>query len=177
MLHFAYRMLFGNKKSFMHALDEWRPQFKPHRIGVQLRFGGKAANSNEPETYLSYGDIDLCIKAIRRYIRDHHYDPSTVTIHVSTDNDNALYRMKEVFSDSVFVPPMHTVVHTSFVRSKQRFDGYYTALVDIALLRECEFIILTRGSSFGWTIGMQMEPLNAMYIRGGVIRNTTILIH
>ena len=105
----------------------------------------------------------------------------TITIGTITnenfDEVRALYRMKEVFSDSVFVPPMHTVVHTSFVRSKQRFDGYYTALVDIALLRECEFIILTRGSSFGWTIGMQMEPLNAMYIRGGVIRNTTILIH
>jgi hypothetical protein len=176
MLHYAYRILFSNKKSFMHTLDTWRPQFKPHRIGAQLRFGGREANSNEAAAYLSSNDIKLCINTISQYIKDHRYHPSTVTIHVSTDNDKALRTMQKAFPGSVFVPPKHTIVHTSFVQSKQRLDGYYTALVDIALLRECEFLILTKGSSFGWTMGMQMEPLNAMYLQRGEIKNTSILI-
>ena len=177
MLHYAYRVLFSNRKSFMHTLDTWRPQFKRHRIGAQLRFGGREANSVEAVSYLYSGDVTLCINTIKKYVHDHHYDPSTVTIHVSTDNDNALRMMQEAFPNNVFVPPVHTIVHTSFVQSKQRFDGYYTALVDIALLRECEFLILTKGSSFGWTMGMQMEPLNVVYLRNGEITNTTILIH
>ena len=176
MLHYAYRILFSNKTSFMHTLDTWRPQFKPHRIGAQLRFGGREANSNEASAYLSSNDIKLCINTISQYIKDHRYHPSTVTIHVSTDNDKALRKMQKAFPGSVFVPPKHTIVHTSFVQSKQRLDGYYTALVDIALLRECEFLILTKGSSFGWTMGMQMEPLNAMYLQRGEIKNTSILI-
>ncbi len=167
LLHYAYQVLFINTDVFMATLDQWRPQFRKHRIGVQFRTGGKLANTREGAGYLDLGDIPLCVKTIREYCQMMNYTMDVVTIHVSTDSDDVLKVFQREFADSVFIPPFHSVSHTSFVMSRKRFEGYYSALIDIALLRECEYLILTWWSSFGWASGMQMKEWNGVYLLHG----------
>ena len=117
LLHYAYQVLFINTDVFMATLDQWRPQFRKHRIGVQFRTGGKLANTREGAGYLDLGDIPLCVKTIREYCQMMNYTMDVVTIHVSTDSDDVLKVFQREFADSVFIPPFHSVSHTSFVKA------------------------------------------------------------
>ena len=167
LLHYAYQVLFVNTDAFMTVLDGWRPRFREHRIGVQFRTGGQLANTREDAGYLDFGDIPLCVETVRRYCKEKQYSMDSVTIHVSTDSDEVLRILQREFAGSVFIPPFHSVSHTSFVQSRKRFEGYYSALIDIALLRECEYLVLTWWSSFGWASGMQMKEWNGVYLSHG----------
>lgn len=167
LLHYAYQVLFTNTDVFMETINGWRPQFRKHRIGVQFRTGGKLANTHESSGYLNLDDVPLCVKTVNDYCRKHNYTLDSVTIHVATDSNDVLMALQQAFPTCIFVPPFRSVAHTSFVTSRKRFESYYSALVDIALLRECEYLMLTSYSSFGWASGMQMKEWNGVYLAHG----------
>ena len=164
ILQFGFYNLFSNARGFMDTIDEWRPQFKEHRIGVQFRTGGSSANTYETTSYLRLEDIPQAVSGIREYCQKKGISMSTVTIHLSTDSNHVVNEFRREFGDRLFIPPNHEIIHTSFAKSQTRFNGYTTALIDIALLRECEYLLLTKLSSFGWCMGMQMKRWNGGYL-------------
>ena len=167
-LRFGYQILFANTPAFMKQIDDWRPQFKKHRIGMQIRFAGSVAESKEDTQYLEASDISAFTKGVRKYCRDHGINMTDVTIHVSTDSEFVWTTLKELFPDNLFRPPNHFIAHTSFVENERKKLAYHSALVDIALLRECEYLIVTKGSSFGWTMAWQMKKFKCAQAAKGM---------
>ena len=164
ILKYGFYNLFSNSKGFMDTIDQWRSQFKEHRIGVQFRTGGSNANTFETTSYLKIEVISQVISGIWEYCKKQGISKSAVTIHLSTDSNLVVDEFRKEFGDMLFIPPNHEIIHTSFARSQARFNGYTTALIDIALLRECEYLLLTKWSSFGWCMGMQMKRWNGGYL-------------
>lgn len=168
LLHFAYRVLFANTDSINSQIDLWRPQFKKHRIGVQLRFGGAIANSQEQMIYLDRNDVISFANGVKDYCNRSHISMNNVTIHVSTDSNYGWEAMMEYFPDQVFSPHHHIIGHSSLVFGTLRGDVYRSAIIDIALLRECEYLILTDGSSFGYTFAIQQSPWKGSVVSRGM---------
>lgn len=164
ILQYGYLNLFSNSKGFMDTLDAWRPQFKEHRIGVQFRTGGSVANTFETTRYLVEQDVEQAITSIQEYCAKNRISQDSLTIHLSTDSDRVVQMFRKVYGQHLFVPPQHSIIHTSFAKAQTKFDGYVTALTDIALLRECEYLLLTWQSSFGWCAGMQMEKWKGAFL-------------
>ena len=160
VMRFAYSLLFQNSLSIQSLVDSWKPQFRKHRIGLQMRFGGTVANTPENIAYLYEKDANAFINGVFAYLSKHHISLNDTTLFVSTDSTYGLSLITSAFPNQVFVPPNHFIGHSSEISKHLRKEAYDNAIIDIALLRECEYLIITKGSSFSFTMSLQQKAWN-----------------
>ena len=172
VLHFAYSLLFRNALPIQSLIDSWKPQFKRHRIGLQMRFGGAIANTPEALSYLYKKDTQAFINGVLAYLNNHHILLNDTTIFVSTDSTYGLNLITSAFPNQVFVPPNHFIGHSSEISRYLRKEAYDNAIIDIALLKECEYLIITKGSSFSFTMSLQQQTWNVARAYRNIKNNT-----
>ena len=126
-------------------------------IGVQLRLGGQHANYVERQM-MSTGSIDTVILRVQYLLRKKKLGFKDVCIFLSSDSDYAINRLRKYFQkEQAFLVTTvtefavgHSAQAKSSNRGKERWaDFTKRAIVDMMVLKESDFLIYTKKSSFG----------------------------
>ena len=108
-------------------------------VGVQLRFGGKTANSHEPHTFLLPEKIPHIKDIVLQQI-----NPNTF-VYVCSDSSSVINEIREYTNDSIWFMNQYSRGH-----SKKRDINYYAgAVFDISMLSFSNRLLFTNFSSFG----------------------------
>ena len=174
VMRFAYSILFHYTSDIRSQVDSWSPQFHKHRIGLQLRYGGHLANTVESTKYLDKEDTAAFIQGVSAYLQSHEIALNETTLFVSTDSSYGLHAIQKHFPNHVFVPPDHLIGHSSEMGMKFRSWAYRSAMIDIALLQDCEYIILTKGSSFSVPMALKQKVWNVAIVHHHMKNHTAI---
>ena len=131
--HNFLRLFWRPKQFIMEKVDRfYDTHFKGfYVIGMQFRF-----------LYLSWNDTQAffeCAKSIELRVN------RPTKWFIISDNNTRLLTIEKMFPEKV-VHADGNITHVYF-----NTNGYERALVDIELMSRCDEIIITGGSSFGWS--------------------------
>ena len=126
-------------------------------IGVQLRLGGQRANYVERQM-MPTDTIDTVVQRVQYFLRKKKLGFGDVSVFLSSDSDYALNRLRKYFQQqkAFLVTTVaefavgHSAQAKSSNRGKERWAGFTKrAIVDMMVLKESDFLIYTKKSSFG----------------------------
>lgn len=142
-------------------------------IGLQLRLGGQKANYVEKEM-LPVEVLSRVVSLVWRYLKDHSLQLKDVYVLVSSDSDYAIRRIRKAFPSSTYVANDFPVGHSA--EAKIRKAGaweLYTkrAILDLMLLKESDYLIYSRKSSFGkFAHELQMATSNPLDVNSFLLQ-------
>lgn len=126
---------------------------KRYLIGLQIRLGGALANYREKLLMDSKG-LYKAIIAVKRHMQEKGLSEKDVFIFVSTDSDLAVKRVRANFGpDCVYTVNEYGIYHSaaaSIEGNKKRWmDGIKRAILDLMILKDSDYLVYSRKSSFG----------------------------
>ena len=134
-------------------------------IGVQLRFGGSIANYKE-RSLMSAKGLSRAENIVKTHVKSLGLQWSDVYIYLSTDSDLAVEKFKNRFSalgeDIVYSIDDYKIGHSSSAKTASNNELWtsYTkrAIVDMMLLKESDYLVYSKRSSFGkFALELQMS--------------------
>ena len=124
-------------------------------IGIQLRVGGSKANYAEKEM-LNWAGVEKAIQLVRDHMMKENLRSEDVYLFVSTDSDYVLRYIREQFKNCrcVYSTNEYKIGHSAFgstkLYSKKRWrEATKRAIVDLMILKDSNYLVITRKSSFG----------------------------
>ena len=129
-------------------------------IGVQMRFGGKMANYHE-QSFLKPSDLGKLRALINSALE--RVGNQSVALFISSDSDKGLKGLKKAFERRVKVVTVkefavgHSCNGYYHDQKKAKWPKYVQrAIVDLMVLKESDYLIVTDKSSFGeYALDMQ----------------------
>lgn len=128
-----------------------------YMIGVQLRFGGIIANFKEEEGLMSEDGLKRAIAAVKLHVKQMNLKWEDVYIFISTDSNKIAAKFRWHF-EKISKGVMYTIDDFDIGHSAPGKTGRYKegwvrftkrAIVDMMILKESDFYIYTKRSSFG----------------------------
>ena len=126
-------------------------------IGVQLRLGGTKANYQEREMLPEEG-IEIALQKIKRHVQENHLQWEDVYVFLSTDSDFAVrrfrYELGKISPSLLYTADNYKIGHSAKAKSsiygkKLWADFTRRAIVDLMVLKESDFYLYSKMSSFG----------------------------
>lgn len=164
------RLLFKPNKRIFDLVSPYRKKPNSIQLGVQIRTGGKLANSKEAAVFLDDSSMPIILSTINDQLRKL---PATTELYISSDSDIMIRRIVQEYSNR----KVHYLNCTSRGHSEKSISGLECGLMDIVLISESDYLIYTKGSSFGFLIsnlmGLTTVPTIPSKVRWAANSNTT----
>lgn len=141
--------LFFQPKPFLRShiesfFDRWKSF---HLIGLQIRMGSGGADFQDSHRFLHFSAVSTFISLAEEYRQRRGYKDTEVKWFLSTDSSKVERNLTKLFPDRVIGMETFRRGHSS--QEKSNRNGFYRAVLDVAVLSRCEFMVLTNHSSFG----------------------------
>lgn len=155
--------LFFQPKAFLQTeirnfIDQWKGY---HLIGMQIRMGSGGADFRDSHRFLHLSSLSTFIALAEDYRTSRGYSTSEVKWFVSTDSTEVERTLASQYPGRVVTMHAYRRGHSS--PEKANRAGFFRAVLDIAVLSRCEFMVLTNHSSFGM-IARMVNPEPAFVI-------------
>ncbi len=141
------RWLFRPNKRILHQIAPYRKQTL--QLGVQIRTGGVLANTKEGTVFLDDSSMPDILTTINNQLINLS---STTELYVSSDSDIMINRIVQEYSNR----KVHYLNCTTRGHAAVSIRGLECAIMDIVLITESDYLVYTRGSSFGFLISNLM---------------------
>ena len=151
------RWLIRPNKRIMNLVSPYRKKPGTIQLGVQIRTGGKLANTHEPTVFLNDSSMPFIISTINSQLMNL---PSTTVLYISSDSSIIINRLVQEYKDTT----VHYLNCTSRGHTAFSSNAIECALMDMILIAESNYLIYTGGSSFGYLISNLMGFVNAPII-------------
>lgn len=126
-----------------------------YMIGLQLRVGGGRANFAEKEM-LDWKGVGNAIQLVKDHMAKANLGSKDVYLFVSTDSDYVARYIRKVFKSChcVYSANEYKIGHSAFGSTKQYSkkrwrEATKRAIIDLMILKDCDYLVVTRKSSFG----------------------------
>jgi hypothetical protein len=143
-------------KSFKSEADEMIQKWYKNNfvIGLQMR-AGDSKFINETTDHLKF--INCALEIEKEYVSESKRANVTFKWLIATDSNPIRKFLFENYKEKSFISngPQYFLDHSSV----GTLEGFRRAVMDIELLSNCDEIIVTSGSSFGWLAAMKMLKL------------------
>ena len=96
---------------------------------------------------MHFSAVSTFVSLAEEYRKAHGYSENQVKWFLSTDSSKVEKNLMDSFPDRVIVMESFRRGHSS--QEKSNRNGFYRAVLDVTVLSQCEFIVLTNHSSFG----------------------------
>ena len=134
-------------------------------IGLQLRLGGQKANYVEKEM-LPVEVLSRVVSLVWRYMKARSLRLQDVYVLVSSDSDFAIRKIRKAFPTNTYVANDFPMGHSAEAKIRKAASWeLYTkrAIMDLMLLKESDYLIYSRKSSFGkFAHELQMASSNQL---------------
>lgn len=128
---------------------------KRYMIGVQLRFGGWMANFHE-RPMISKDALNVAKAKVVKHVKQNKLKWENVHIFLSTDSDTAVDNFKKYFNTiapgSLYLVDNFTIGHSAAAKThnQEKWESVTKrAILDMLILKESDFFIYSKRSSFG----------------------------
>ena len=148
-----YRLLLNPSFELCSIINSYTRLFQnKHSIGVQIRMGGNMSNTKDA-TFMNTTRVMGVMNELRRIIS--MKEESNVVLFISADSSSTVdYFRASLQNVTIISVKEFTIGHsaTAFGKrgDKEKWEeATKRAIVDLMILKECDELIITRGSSFG----------------------------
>lgn len=123
-------------------------------IGIQLRVGGKMRNRMDHVFKDPYA-LNQTINTLKERVNTLSGERNA-TVFVSTDSDSTLALLqKSLFPIPVVYVKEYVIAHSASIHAHHNYTEWIAAtkraIVDMMILKECDYLVVTSYSSFGGT--------------------------
>lgn len=147
------RLLLTPNGELCRALEMNLNQFGSRpSIGIQLRMGGSVSKTMENHRFLYLSSIPFAEEEVKYALKYLHADRKNTTLFVTTDSILVRTRLFSDFHDMhVLEGKGYAFGHSSayFAGGNNHLQFLKRAIIDLVLASHCDYIIFTRGSSYG----------------------------
>lgn len=153
-----YRLLINPDFSMCSAINSHLTKLHTRTmIGIQLRHGGTTANYHERRIQGDYA-MNVALNEVAKYMNSHGLNRNNTYLYISTDSNVVLEKIKRVVSetgvDFVYHMDDYSIGHSATGKSgrlgKNVWNSFYhRALMDMFILKDSDYLIVSQGSSFG----------------------------
>ena len=165
-----YRLLLNPSFELCSVVNSYTRLFKEkHSIGVQIRMGGNMSNTKDA-TFMNMTRVMGVVSELRKLLSGRN--DSQAVLFISADSSSIVDYFKESLQHiSVISVSEYPIGHsaTTYGRgNKQQWEqATKRAIIDLMILKECDYLIITRGSSFGdlaadlqqsYSLSVTLEP-------------------
>lgn len=109
--------------------------------------GSGGADFQDSHRFLHFSAVTTFISLAEEYRQRRGYKDTEVKWFLSTDSSKVERNLTKLFPDRVIGMETFRRGHSS--QEKSNRNGFYRAVLDVAVLSRCEFMVLTNHSSFG----------------------------
>lgn len=141
IMNYVSSYLFKPKKYITDYGDSVLSQMKGVKVGIQLRFGGNTAASQEKEHFLDPEYINFYIDQIAYILSQ---VKSNYTLFLSTDSPSIKHYLSSL-NATIYTANKYPVGHTN----RRQLQFLQRAITDIYILSRCDVLLHTQGSSYG----------------------------
>lgn len=140
-------LLFHLKRTLREQARMIEKEMNHPLIGLQIRTGSGLADFKDSASYMTMDRMSHVNSLIESIIRN---GLSNSTIFLSTDS-NAVQEYMKNTTYNVVTADVYQIGHTA--RGRPGYDDSFIkrAVIDLYLLSRCDYLIVTKGSSFGDT--------------------------
>ena len=156
-----YRLLLNPSFPLCTVVNQYTTQFThSYSIGIQIRMGGHLSNLNDA-SFMNTSRVDRVIEEVKGMT----VEQGSCIVFVSTDSPFVLDYMQSKLSGIVKVLHLkeYQIGHSATITGRNGNNQLWEeatkrAIVDLMILKECDRLIVTSGSSFGdLAIGLQQS--------------------
>ena len=141
-------LLFNLKKPLKEQAQQIGERMNPPLIGLQIRTGGNLASFKDSASYIKMDNLVNVINLINTIITNNKLENGTIFL--STDSAVVQDHLKRVIH-KVVTADVYQIGHTARGRTDYNDSFVKRAVIDLFLLSRCDYLIVTKGSSFGDT--------------------------
>ena len=152
------RLLMNPVPPLCHRIRSYTIELrKKTYIGYQIRMGGSIATTKERATFLQPEDVHQFANVTREYAEKNHISMSNLTVYISTDSDTMIPIIIKDLGKEVQVRYMtgfgrgHSSPNHLVHGKKNPKEVLYSSFIDLFVLKDCNLLVWTHGSSFGET--------------------------
>lgn len=126
---------------------------RKHKIGLQLRFGGEKAATQEVYVGVPWGRIPDVVKQVEGFVQRKKYSFNETLIYVASDSENAVDELRRVFNPALLVvdSPLFSYGHSD--KSLNATAPYLMivnrVMTDFYFMEKCDYVFVTWQSSLG----------------------------
>ena len=152
-------LLFNLKKPLIEQARRIGQQMNPPLIGLQIRTGGGLADFKDSASYIKMDKLDFVTDLLNTIIKKSELEDGTIFL--STDSTVVQDHLKNM-THKVMTADVYQIGHTA--RGRTDYDNSFVkrAVIDLYLLSRCDYLIVTKGSSFGDT-AVILSSVNSVF--------------
>lgn len=134
-----------------------------HLSCFQVRTGGALANVKENVSFLSASHYRDFVRLMHAYAVQNRLYDAGMNLFVSSDSDHAIRAIRNLTAGDVSFFSLSNIYrgHTAYSvwnRTTEAADVIFGSLLDLFLLKDCDMLIATCGSSYGSIAMVLREP-------------------
>ena len=134
------------------VLDPIRQYFL---FGMHIRMGNAAGAFKDSHTFLLLNEIWRYPNAIERVIRERNMDIKNTRWVLCTDSDKAEEELRNKYGELIVTSQDFRRGHSK--TGAKDDDGFSRAVIDMVLLSKCDFLVLTRHSTYSAIAGQLIK--------------------
>ena len=144
------RLFLNPSENLYNQLDNERKSLiqYDHMIGLQLRMGGKLADSPEHYIGIPFSRIDDVISQVKSYIAMKHWE-NNVQLYISSDSSFIINHIRNKTKD--YLPVIESLLykHGHSLASKNYISVMNKVISDFYYMSLCDYVFVTWPSSMG----------------------------
>lgn len=167
----SYYLMLGTEVTHTFLRQVLKPQpwvreivdsiIQPHQnkflLGIHIRFGSSGGTFRDSHEFLKPQSVWLFATQAETVLKRKGIRLEDSIWILSTDSDKAEEQLREKYGNII-------VTNTSYKRGHSKTgaknaEGYTRAVIDISLLSRCDYLILTRHSTFSEIAGMMSADM------------------
>ena len=134
------------------VLDPIRKYFL---FGMHIRMGNAGGSFKDSHTFLLLNEIWKYPNAIERVIRERNMDIRNTRWILCTDSDKAEEELRNKYGELIVTSQDFRRGHSK--TGAKDDDGFSRAVIDMVLLSKCDFLVLTRHSTYSAIAGQLIK--------------------
>ena len=145
-----YRIILHPGQSVLNDIEEVKARLtRSKTFGIQVRTGGRLANNNERISFISEDVVAKIPEQVQGICKRYRIDPKKWNLYISSDSDVVMDYIKLCFASefNVVCASKYHRGHTTGKRLNN--DSLRSALIDMHVLGDSDFLLVTKGSGFG----------------------------
>lgn len=158
----AVRLFFQPKPYIQQQIQSFLTSYSSyHLIGFQIRMGSGGADFRDSHKFLRMSALEKFIQFAEEYRIANHFAEEEVKWFISTDSSEVERNLTSRFPSQIIVARGYTRGHSAQLQAN--VNAFNRAIMDVSILSQCEYMILTNHSSFGM-IARMIAPKPAFAI-------------
>ena len=154
--YILFRLLLNPDNELCELINKYTHSFSSsYIIGLQLRVGGKMRNRVD-HVFKDTQSVKHIVDSLKELI-DREKSRQNVTVFISTDSDTRLEYIKNYLAPTpVVYVKEYMIGHSASRHALQNYTEWIAstkrAIVDMMILKDCDYLITSWASSFGETV-------------------------